>query len=74
MSLEKHGWSLAGDVMDEKGDRAITRDDVLATAIVVVLISWAVVIVLLVAFWDWICAKIVLDALEYGIEQLPPPR
>lgn len=47
------------------------RAEVCTMMLLVVLLAFIVLLLLFAVFWDRICARIVVDALKYGVEQLP---
>lgn len=58
------------EIIDELA-RRLSRLDVWIMAITVVLAAAVVAAFFIAAFWDELCARIMLDALNYGVRQLP---
>lgn len=52
----------------------IHRYEIWTIAVLVTIFTWMVVITMVSTFWDEICAKIAITALEYGMEQTLTPR
>lgn len=61
---------MENDIVTSK----IERSEVWIITIVVTLFTLLVVFVVIATFWDQLCARIMINALEYGMEQTLTPR
>lgn len=48
----------------------IHRGEIWTIAVLVTIFTWLVVFTLVTAFWDQLCVRIAITALEYGAEQM----
>ena len=59
---------------DENDEKRIDWADVVIMSVSVFVVCAVLVLLLIMMFWDQICAKIAIDGLEYNIRQFAPPR